>query len=86
MEVVDVAVCCTAFIMLCLCALVFAILRHFLTLSSHLIAETEFQIRKFFSSILPIKRNLLTHLDGLLVTSLTVGVFGQVFTLLCILG
>ena len=43
MEVVDVAVCCTAFIMLCLCALVFAILRHFLTLSSHLIAETEFQ-------------------------------------------
>ena len=37
------------------------------------------KIRKFFSSILPIKRNLLTHLDGLLVTSLTVGVFGQVF-------
>ena len=31
MEVVNVAVCCTAFTMLCLCALVFGILRHFLT-------------------------------------------------------
>ena len=39
--------------------------------------------RKFFSSILPIKRNLLTYLDVLLVTSLTVGVFGQVFMSFC---
>ena len=44
---VDVAVCCTAFIMLCLCALVFAILRHFPTFSWCSLPRLNFKIITF---------------------------------------
>ena len=96
MEMVNVGVCFTALLMLCVCAVVFCILRHnsFSLIINNLISisHPHMQIksqmlilknRKFFSSILPIKRNLLTYLDVLLVTSLTVGVFGQVFMSFC---
>ena len=74
-----------------ICATIFAILRNTsphshpsLILMPISQRQNFVKIRKFFSSILPIKRNLLTHLDGLLVTSLTVGVFGQVSIPLCL--
>ena len=43
---------------------------HFFQIQEHIL--------RYYSSILPLKRNLLTHLDGLFVTSLAVGVSGQV--------
>ena len=85
MEVVNVACCSIAFSMICICALVFGILRHRSSFSTNWWSLLRLNCRKYFSSIVPIKRNLLTHLDGLLVTSLTVGVFGQVFVFVFVL-
>ena len=37
-----------------------------------------FTLTSFFSTILPVKRNLLTYLDGALVFSLHIGIMSQV--------
>ena len=77
------------FSILALCSIAFCLLKRFKKLISN---EPFFQQRcaskchslkkkyilRYYSSILPLKRNLLTHLDGLFVSSLAVGVSGQV--------
>ena len=55
-----------------------AVMGSFAVFSLVLSSVVTFTLTSFFATILPVKRNLLTYLDGALVFSLHIGIMSQV--------